>query len=196
MTTKRRSQSFPHTSHLAPHTSIMKASWPKDDGRRYPKAVESVTRLTQVISAIRSIRADFKIPANAGLDVAVAWGNGKTHADRIAWIPQIKRLAMAEQVQIEPTLTVGRGWVPFVFDGGKGGVQVGQAIDRAKVQARIEQEVAQMRAQLEQVEARLRDQQFTSKAPKEVVEQTKDRRLQLKETLKKFSDHLSVLQSM
>ncbi|MBI3324144.1 MAG: valine--tRNA ligase [Candidatus Omnitrophica bacterium] len=186
-------RNIPLTSHLSPDTSIMVAPWPTDDGRRYPEAVQSVDRLTQVISAIRSIRAEFKIPAETGLDVAMAWENGTPRADRDIWEPQIKRLATVGRMQVEPTLSTSRGWVPFVFEGGKGSVHVGQAIDAEKERARINKEIDELRRYTAQLDSRLRDEAFASKAPAEVLAREQEKRRQTAQRMEILESYLRSL---
>jgi valyl-tRNA synthetase len=123
----------------------------------------------------------------------MAWENSHGRADHAVWEPQIKRLAMAGQIRIEPKLQTARGWVPFVFDGGKGGVHVGQAIDLAKERRRIEQELAQLRSQFGQLETRLQDEAFRSKAPEDVLVREQDRRRQLLQRIETLESYLNTL---
>ena len=67
--------------------------------------------------------------------------------------------------------------------------------DIDKERERLRQRLEELTKHLAQIDARLRDAQFTGKAPAEVVEQTKQRRTEVQETLAKFSDHLAVLTS-
>ncbi|MBI3331178.1 MAG: hypothetical protein HYZ96_03595 [Candidatus Omnitrophica bacterium] len=69
-------------------------------------------------------------------------------------------------------------------------------IDPAKERQRLQQRLDDLTRQMAQAEARLKDRQFTTKAPAEVVEQTRTRRAELQDTAKKVSEHLAVLQSM
>jgi len=84
----------------------------------------------------------------------------------------------------------------MVVDGVEVLMPLAGLIDPARERQRLRQRVEDLTKQLAQVDSRLRDKQFTQKAPTDVVEQAKARRAQVRETLKKVSDHLAVLQAM
>ena len=69
-------------------------------------------------------------------------------------------------------------------------------IDPLKERDRLAQRIAELTGELTRLETRLRDAQFTQKAPPDVVQQVKDRRSQVQDSLKKFSEYLAVLQTM
>ena len=94
------------------------------------------------------------------------------------------------------TVAIGRshGSVPFVFDGGKGWVHLGQAIDVAKERRRIEQELSnELRPHLSQLEARLNDASFKSKAPADVLVKEQERRQQLTQRVSTLEQYLETL---
>ena len=84
----------------------------------------------------------------------------------------------------------------MVVDGIEIFVPLAGMIDPARERERLQQRVDELSKQLSQVETRLRDKQFLGKAPQEVVTQAKERRLQLRLTLKRLSGHLAVVQSL
>jgi valyl-tRNA synthetase len=99
-------------------------------------------------------------------------------------------------VAVETTRQRTKDAAAMVVDGVEVVMPLAGLIDPAKERARLQQRVEELAKQLAGAERQLKNAEFTGKAPAEVVEQVKARRAQLQETIKKFSDHLAVLQSM
>ena len=84
----------------------------------------------------------------------------------------------------------------MVVDGIEVLIPLAGVIDPVRERTRLEGKLQELEQQLAQVEARLKDRQFAARAPQEVVEQTKARRDQVRDTLKKTSEHLTVIRSL
>jgi len=63
-------------------------------------------------------------------------------------------------------------------------------IDFEKEKARLSKEYARMEDEMKSLSARLKDKNFTSKAPKEVVEKQEERKAELEIQIKKMRDNL------
>ena len=83
-----------------------------------------------------------------------------------------------------------------VVDGVEVIVPLAGFIDVNRERARIQTRVQELRDELSRLTARLKDRQFTQRAPKEIVEQTKAKRGEVADTLKKFTSHLHLLESI
>ena len=173
--------------------SVMVAPWPQDDGTRYPDAVQAVTVLTQIISSIRSIRAEFRVPSDVQVDVTLALADGQAERLRGAMEPQIRRLAKVGHVTLKPVAAIASSAVAFVIDGGAGCVHLGGLIDVEKERRRIEKELCELRPHLQQIQARLADDTFVSRAPAHVHEKEVDRKQQLIQRIEMLESYLKVL---
>ena len=184
----------PATCHPSPVTSIMKAPWPTDDGFRDPAAVKAVTRLTEVITAIRAIRAEFKVPAGAPVDVTLALPDGQAGMAGAPFKAQMARLAKVGVLTLAKSVEPTRGMIPFVIDGGKGGVHVGGAVDLEQQRGRIARELEEhVRPQWRAIEARLANEAFLAKAPPEVLTRERERKSQLLQRMETLEAYLRAL---
>ena len=110
--------------------------------------------------------------------------------------PLVQVLAGTGEVHVEATRQRIKHAAATVVDGIEVLIPLEGIIDPAKERGRLEQRVNELTNHIKRLEAQLANKQFTEKAPKEVVEQTKASLTQARETLKKSSEHLAVLQSM
>ena len=181
----------------APIVSIMKAPWPKPDKKLADDDAEELfARFQAVVGAIRNTRAGLNIPPESRPPVRVASGKSAVRAFFEAHRTLLQALASLGEVDVEATRRRVKNAAAMVVDGIEVLMPLAGLIDPAKERARLQQRVDELTKQLTGAKRQLKNAEFTKKAPKEVIEQVKTRRAQLQETIKKFSDHLAVLQSM
>ncbi len=176
--------------------SIMIAPWPKASTKLLdPEAEASIGRFKAVVTAIRTTRAELNVPHDRRPAVHLI---AKPSKVRIFLDLNLLLRAMAQVGDITVAASGKRpkDAATAMVEGIEVFVPLTGLIDVQKELARLKQQVEALNRQLAQVDARLRDAQFTSKAPKDVIDQAKDRRTQVQESLKKLSEHLAVLQSM
>jgi valyl-tRNA synthetase len=199
-------QHFQHTAHSTQHTetsvpcplspvsSIMRAPWPVDDGFRDPSAVKAVARLIEVITAVRNVRAEFRVPAGAYVDVTLALADGQAGMAGEAWEAPLRRLAKVGAVKRAAVIEPAPGMIPFVIEGGKGGVSLGGAVDIEQQRGRIARELQeQLKPQLARVEARLVNEEFCAKAPEDVLKGEQQRKSQLLQQIETREAYLRAL---
>jgi valyl-tRNA synthetase len=183
----------PRPAPRAPH-SIMVAPWPKPDGPRYPEDAKLVGALTQIITQIRSIRSEFKLPPAAEVNASLALDHGRPDGIREAFEAQLKRLARVGRVAWERTIAPAQGMVPFVIEGGKGGVHLQGTIDVEQHRRRIQKELQeQLRPNLQRIETLLKDDAFRAKAPEEILGREEERRRQLLQRTELLEAYLKAL---
>jgi valyl-tRNA synthetase len=175
-------------------SSIMIAPWPSDDGFRDPEAVRIVTMLTHLVTSIRRVRADFKVPPTTLVDMTLALADDVDSPMRQTMALQATRLARLRTLTTVSAIAPERGAVLFTFEGGKGAVRLGDSIDVEQQRRRIEQELEQqLRPLLRQCEARLQDAAFVAKAPAEVHAREVDRKTRLLEEIERQESYLKGL---
>ena len=195
-------------------SSIMVAPWPKADKKLVDAEAERLfEQLQGVVTAIRTTRAELNVPLESRPAVRLAASQAAVRSFFEAHRPLLQALAALGTVDVgaaresppragsrRATKDSGAGKAKdaaaMVVDGVEVLMPLAGLIDTGKERSRLQQRVDELTKQLSGIEARLKDAQFTAKAPKEVVDQTKERHAQIQETLKKFSDHLALLQSM
>ena len=153
-------------------------------------------RFKGVVVAIRNIRAELNVPLDSRPPVLLASTQPAVRTFFQNHQPLLQALASIGAVSVEAARQRAKQAAATVVDGVEVLIPLAGLIDAGRERQRLQQRVDELMTQLSQLERRLRDKQFIRKAPNEVVDQTKARRAQARQTLKKFSDHLSVLQSM
>jgi len=177
--------------------SIMVASWPKPDKKLTDAEAERlVERFQGVVGAIRNTKAELNVPLDRKPPIRLSTAQAGLRTFFEAHRPLLQALAGASDVRIEATRQRLKHAAATVVDGIEVLIPLEGIIDPAKERERLTQRVSELTSHVRRLEGRLADKQFTQKAPKEVVEQTKISLTQARETLKKSSEHLAVLQSM
>jgi valyl-tRNA synthetase len=195
--------------------SIMTAPWPKADKQLVDAEAEKLfERFQGVVTAIRNTRAELNVPLDSRPPIRLVSAKPDVRSFFKAHQALLQAMASLGEVRIEATrgrvghttsllgaIAAGR----HQLGAGTAVIVVGDVVVQMTLtgfiivvqeRQRMQQRVDELTKQLAGIEGRLKDDQFTAKAPKEVVEQTKERRAQVQESLKKFSDHLTLLQSM
>ena len=177
--------------------SIMIAPWPQAGAKIMDERTErAFGQVIGVAAAVRTLRAELNIPIQSRPDAHLIVDSDTArrflHGQKLL----IQSLAQLNQVTITTAPHRPKNAAATIVDGVEVVIPLAGLIDAGKECARLQQRVEELTKQLAGIEGRLKDPQFTTKAPADVVEQTRTRRAQVQETLKKFSDHLALLQSM
>jgi valyl-tRNA synthetase len=163
--------------------SIMIAAYPDPAARMSPEdlaarlaeqapAGESVELMIGIVRAIRNIRAEFKLEPAKPLDVAIDTAPGapaiEGEADAIKQLARVGNLTFGSSPAEGQTvkLVVGAATVTLA---------IGDAVDLAAERSRLETELQETEKYVKGLSGRLSNEQFTSKAPVEVVEKERER---------------------
>ncbi len=147
------------------------ASWPtfefSDD-----KAEAEIGWVIDLVTAIRSVRAEMNITAQIPLVLAGASADTKARADR--WAEFIKRLARVSD--ISTAASAPQGAVQLIVRGEVAALPLKGVIDLAAERARLDKEMAKAEADIKRVDAKLANEKFVANAPEEIVEEEKEKR--------------------
>ena len=151
-----------------------------------------VELLKDLITAIRGARAESGIAAP---DVVDAWIYFKQPAAREAF--ESLRTVVARLARIDTTVVdeqkeldaAGTGSMAVIVGSGEARLRRSDA-DRARERARLEKELANVKAQLDASESRLADAKFVGRAPAAVVDQARRRAAELRDQLTSLSARL------
>ena len=177
-------------------TSIMVAPWPKPTKTLVDEKAEALfEQLKAVVAAIRNTRAELNVPLGSRPAIHLSSATPSVRTFFESHRALLQALAQAGDVNISANRQPLRQAAAAVVDGVEVLIPLAGLIDTDQEQKRLQQRIDELIKHLAQIEQRLRDTQFTTKAPKDVLDQTKARRTQLRDTLKKFSDHLAAIQS-
>ncbi|QYO78270.1 valine--tRNA ligase [Devosia salina] len=153
---------------------LITTEWPDLSDLGDADADAELAWLIDVISNVRSVRAEMNVPASAKLQLVVTGAGEQTLARLVAGTSLISRLARLEE--ISPRNEVPGESAQFVVGDATFALPLAGVIDIAAEKARLEKEVAKLDGEVAQVDKKLGNEQFVSKAPEEVIEEQKSRR--------------------
>ena len=108
----------------------------------------------------------------------------------------MQAIAQVGAVSVDASTERPKDAAATVVDGIDIFVPLAGLIDAERERARLQEDIDQLRQELGRLDTRLADTQFVQKAPKEIIDQTRERQAQVRETIAKLSSHLAVLQAM
>ncbi|WP_449395620.1 valine--tRNA ligase [Devosia riboflavina] len=171
---------------------LILTEWPAYQGLEDAAADAELAWLIDVISNVRSVRAEMNVPAGAKLQLVVTGAGEQTLARLVAGTSLISRLARLEQ--ISPQNQVPGELAQFVVGDSTYALPLAGVIDITAEKSRLEKEVGKLDGEVSGIDKKLGNEQFVSKAPEEVIEEQKarreaaiDRRHKILEALKRLS---------
>ncbi|MDY8109798.1 valine--tRNA ligase [Fulvimarina sp. 2208YS6-2-32] len=139
-----------------------------------PESADDINWLIEIVSAVRSVRAEMNVPASAKVTM-VAISPDPLTADRLKRHgPQLTRLARLEAVETS-------GEVPgqsaqIVVDGITFAIPLAGVIDIEAEKARLAKAVKKNEGEVSRIDKKLGNDKFVANAPDEVVEQEREKR--------------------
>ena len=146
--------------------------WPSLQGLADDKAEAEIGWVIDLVTAIRSVRAEMNITAAIPVVLAGASAESKARAER--WAEFIKRLARVSD--ISSAATAPKGSVQLVVRGEVAALPLKGVIDLAAERARLAKEMQKADADIARVDAKLNNPNFMARAPEEVVEEEQEKR--------------------
>jgi valyl-tRNA synthetase len=147
-------------------------AWPSYAGLSDDKAETEIGWVIDLVTAIRSVRAEMNITAAIPLVLAGASAETKARAER--WSEFIKRLARVSE--ISSAASSPQGSVQLIVRGETVALPLKGVIDIAVERTRLSKEMQKADADIARVDAKLNNPNFMARAPDEVVEEEKEKR--------------------
>jgi len=186
-------QSFPDSMHTdANIKSIMLQPYPRVDKQWINEKVEAeMELLQQVIGAIRNIRGEMNVPPAKEAELFIH-GSDKKKIDIIkanqASINKLARISKISYDSDRPELTASA-----VVQGIDIYLPLAELIDIEVEKNRLQKEVTRLENQLNGLQKKLMNQDFISRAPKEVIEKEKQKKANWETNLTKLQGNLQLL---
>ena len=166
-------------------------AWPQHDGLDDAEAEGEIGWVVDLITAIRSVRAEMNIPAAIMLPVVIAGASPQTVARARHWAGFLQRLARVADISFADTAP--QGAVQLVVRGEVAALPLKGVIDLAAERARLAKEMAKADADIARVDAKLGNANFVARAPEEVVEEEKEKREEAQARKAKIAEALERL---
>jgi len=170
--------------------AIMVAAWPKFTKKYYrEEIVNKVQEKFELIHAGRSLRNEYSVPPASRVDffikpVTVAEQKFLI-GDKVSVAKVLGARELTIEVKFKPQTALPAGVTP------SGTIYMSLAgLDTSKERARLDKELAKINKELESVNNKLKNNNFISRAPKEVVAKVKDKRKEIEARFKKIKSHM------
>jgi valyl-tRNA synthetase len=158
-------------------TLVCHAEWPApsyaDDG-----AADEINWLIDLVSGIRSVRAEMNVPPSATAPLVVVKANNLTRERLFRHDAAIKRLARVEAISLADDAP--KGAAQIVVAEATICLPLGNLIDLSAEKARLEKAIAKMEGEISRIDGKLSNEKFVANANPEVVEAERDRLEELK----------------
>jgi len=171
---------------------LIEAKWPQLTHLPQDEAAGSEMRwVIDLVSGIRSVRAEMNVPASAKVALVLKDANMDSttrlerHRDQIM---TLARLASAHTAESIP-----QGSAQFVLREATAAIPLGDVIDFAKERVRLEKELAKAQSEIGKIDAKLGNADFMARAPEEVVDEQKERRAEAAALAERLGQALAML---
>jgi len=177
--------------------SIMIAPYPFADDKAFaPEAERVMDSVIEIIRSIRNIRAQYKVKPNRWIEARVYTGtllSGLiTQSNIIETLAKVRPLTILGRQKREPTKDKA---LVLVLKEAEVVVPLAGMVDRRAEEQRLVRESEEIKGRIAQLESRLRDNAFLSKAPSHIIDREKQKLATLEDKLERLHRELSQLSS-
>ncbi len=151
---------------------LMLTSWPTAQVEDEAAAGE-INWLVDLISEIRSVRAEMNIPAGAKVQLVAVGANDQTKARIVTHESAIQRLARAETIELAEAAPAGAAQI--IVGEATICIPLAGVIDLGAEKARLTKDAGKLEGEISKIEKKLSNPGFLAKAPEEVVDGEKEK---------------------
>jgi valyl-tRNA synthetase len=148
------------------------SEWSALEGFADDKAEAEIGWVIDLITAIRSIRAEMNI--NVNIPLVLAGGSAESQSRAQRWAEFIRRLARVSE--ISSAAAAPQGSVQLVVRGEVAALPLIGVIDIAAERARLAKELAKADSDIARVDAKLNNPKFVERAAEDVVDEEREKR--------------------
>ena len=139
-----------------------------------PAAEAEIGWVVDLVTAIRSVRAEMNIPPSTLTALVLSGTSAETRERVPRWSDVIKRMARLSEISFADRAPEGS--VQLLVRGEVASLPLKGVIDLSAEKARLDKELAKADADIKRVDAKLANEKFVANAPEEVVEEEKEKR--------------------
>ncbi|KIP98940.1 valyl-tRNA synthetase [Agrobacterium tumefaciens] len=150
--------------------------WPAPQFRDDAAAAE-INWLVDLVSGIRSTRAEMNVPPGATAPLVIVAANPTTEARLDRHSAAIRRLARADEIRAADVAP--KGSAQLVLGEATVCIPLGNLIDVAAEKARLDKAIGKAEAELERIDKKLSNEKFVANADPEVVAADRERKAEL-----------------
>jgi valyl-tRNA synthetase len=139
-----------------------------------PAAEAEIGWVVDLVTAIRSIRAEMNITPSTLTPLVLVGASAETKGRAERWSDVVKRLSRLGGISFADSAP--QGAVQLLVRGEVAALPLKGVVDLAAEQARLDKEIAKAEADIKRVDAKLSNEKFVANAPEEIVEEEKEKR--------------------
>jgi valyl-tRNA synthetase len=168
---------------------LVLAPWPKLEGLEDKDAEAEIGWVIDLVTAVRSVRAEMNITAQIPLVLAGASAETKARAER--WKEFVQRLARVAEISFADRPPPGS--LQLLVRGEIVAMPLKGVIDFTAEQARLSREMSKVEADIKRLDAKLGNADFLARAPEELVEGEREKRDEAEDRRSKIVEALERL---
>jgi valyl-tRNA synthetase len=153
---------------------LVLSAWPEYTGREQPEAEAEIGLVVDIVSEVRSVRAEMNVPAGAQIPLVLVAANDDLRARVMKWDDTIRRLARLSSISFADVPPPESA--QMIVRGTTVALPLAGVIDIGAEKARLAKEIGKEEGEVKKVDAKLNNPAFVAKAPEEVVEENRERR--------------------
>ncbi|MFG1430551.1 valine--tRNA ligase [Xanthobacter sp. V2C-8] len=150
------------------------APWPDLAGLEAPDAEAEVGWVVDLVTEIRSVRAEMNVPASAQVSLVLVQPGTETAARAAQWDDAIRRLARLGSVTVADAMPAES--VQMVVRGEVAALPLAGVVDLAAELSRLKKEEGKLDQEIARIDGKLSNESFVARAPEEVVEAEREKR--------------------
>jgi valyl-tRNA synthetase len=158
-----------------------------------PDAEAEIGWLIDLVSAVRSVRAEMNIPPATLFPLVLVGTSDALRARAERWSDVIKRLARVADISFVDRAPDGS--VQLLVRGEVAALPLKGVIDLAAEKVRLDKELAKADADIKRVDAKLGNADFVARAPEEVIDEQREKRGEAESRKTKILEALERLKS-
>jgi valyl-tRNA synthetase len=149
------------------------ADWPDFAGFTAPDAQAELGFVVDLISEVRSVRAEMNVPGGAMVPLVFVGASAEAIARAERWQDTLKRIARLDSISFADQPPPQS--VPVVAGRDAAAMPLGNIIDVAAEKIRLGKEIAKLDGDILGTQKKLANAEFVAKAPEEVIEENRER---------------------
>jgi valyl-tRNA synthetase len=139
-----------------------------------PAAEAEIGWVVDLVTAIRSVRAEMNIPPATLTPLVLAGASAETKGRAQRWNDVVKRMSRLSDISFADAAPEGA--VQLLVRGEVAALPLKGVIDFSAEKARLHKELNKAEADIKRVDAKLANEKFVANAPEEIVEEEKEKR--------------------
>ena len=157
-----------------------------------PQAVETMERLQELISSIRTVRTENKVDPRHRLPCQLKAGTDsrqlvEDHGHKVVTIAGLQQITLMDE------LPGGGVQIRGLSSLGEFALQLDEVIDVAAERDRLERHIEKVKEEINSLEGRLRNPSFVEKAPPQIVERAREKFADARNRLARLQEQLNGL---